>query len=219
MLGLGTNGTIRALVTARSPRGRNLHQPYAAALDRRALLSLGDPALAGQVVRRVNVDESALVPAAGRGVAGRRPGAARLLSRLAVFQERYWLGRSRRAPERKPVNRPSLVQPVDGRPVVSTGVGITLVVAGAIMHFAVTATSVHVAGVIVMLVGVFALLLSLLVWGPLARRLRRRHHSAIRAGGFRENQRVEFIPGQGVKGAAGRRGPGDLTGAAGPGPG
>jgi hypothetical protein len=31
------------------------------------------------------------------------------------------------------VNRPSLVQPVDGRPVVSTGVGIILVVAGAIL--------------------------------------------------------------------------------------
>jgi hypothetical protein len=73
------------------------------------------------------------------------------------------------------VNRPGLVQPVDGRPVVSTGVGITLVVAGAILRFAVTATfahvlNAHVAGVIVMLAGVFALLLSLLVWGPLNRR-------------------------------------------------
>jgi hypothetical protein len=73
------------------------------------------------------------------------------------------------------VNRSSPVQPVDGRSVVSTGVGITLVVAGAILRFAVTATfahvlNAHVAGVIVMLVGVFALLLSLLVWGPLNRR-------------------------------------------------
>jgi hypothetical protein len=73
------------------------------------------------------------------------------------------------------VNRPGLVQPVDGRPAVSTGAGITLVVAGAILRFAVTATfahvlNAHVAGVIVMLAGVFALLLSLLVWGPLNRR-------------------------------------------------
>jgi len=61
----------------------------------------------------------------------------------------------------------------------STGVGITLVVAGAILRFAVPATfihglNVHVVGVIVMLAGVFGLLLSLLVWGPLSRR---RNHS------------------------------------------
>lgn len=73
------------------------------------------------------------------------------------------------------MNRPSLVQPVDGRSVVSTGAGITLVVAGAILRFAVTARfahvlNAHVAGVIVMLAGVLALLLSLLVWGPLSRR-------------------------------------------------
>jgi len=74
-----------------------------------------------------------------------------------------------------PVNRPGLVQPVDARPALSTGVGIALVVAGAILRFAVAATfahvlNAHVAGVIVMLAGVFALLLSLLVWGPLNRR-------------------------------------------------
>jgi hypothetical protein len=73
------------------------------------------------------------------------------------------------------VNRPGLVQPVDGRPAVSTGVGVTLVVAGTILRFAVTSRvahvlNAHVAGVIVMLAGVFALLLSLLVWGPLNRR-------------------------------------------------
>ena len=66
---------------------------------------------------------------------------------------------------------------------ISTGVGITLVAAGAILRFAVPATftpglNVHVAGVIVMLAGVFGLLLSLLVWGPLNRR---RNHS----GGYR----------------------------------
>jgi hypothetical protein len=77
------------------------------------------------------------------------------------------------------VNRPSLVQPVGCRQVMSTGIGIALVVAGAIVRFAVPATviyglNVHVVGVIVMLAGVIALLLSLLVWGPLSRR---RNHS------------------------------------------
>jgi hypothetical protein len=73
------------------------------------------------------------------------------------------------------VNRPSLVQPVGCRAVMSVGVGIALVAAGAILRFAVPAAFIHglnlqVVGVIVMLVGVSALLLSLLVWGPLSRR-------------------------------------------------
>jgi hypothetical protein len=77
------------------------------------------------------------------------------------------------------VNSRGLVLPVDGRRMISTGVGITLVAAGAILRFAVPATfthglNVHVAGVIVILAGVFGLLLSLLVWGPLDRR--RKHH-------------------------------------------
>jgi hypothetical protein len=73
------------------------------------------------------------------------------------------------------VNRPGLVQPVGCRRVVSTAAGITLVLAGAILRFAIPATfihglKVHVVGVIVMLVGVLGLPLSLLVWGPLNRR-------------------------------------------------
>jgi hypothetical protein len=73
------------------------------------------------------------------------------------------------------VSSRSLVLPVDGRRMISTGVGIILVAAGAILRFAVPATfthglNVHVAGVIVMLAGVVGLLLSLLVWGPLDRR-------------------------------------------------
>ena len=72
------------------------------------------------------------------------------------------------------MNRPSLVQPADGRSLLSTSIGITLVVAGAILRFAVTAMFAHMTGVIVMLAGTFALLLSLLVWGPLGRR---RSHS------------------------------------------
>ena len=61
----------------------------------------------------------------------------------------------------------------------STGLGITLVAIGAIVRFAFPATfihglNVHVVGVIVMLAGVFGMLLSLLVWGPLSRRLNHR---------------------------------------------
>jgi hypothetical protein len=72
------------------------------------------------------------------------------------------------------VNRPGLVQPVGCRSVMSTGVGIALVAAGAILRFAIPAAFTHglnlrVVGVIVMLAGVIALLLSLLVWGPLSR--------------------------------------------------
>jgi len=92
------------------------------------------------------------------------------------------------------VNRPGLVQLADYRQVMSTGVGITLVAAGAILRFAVPATfihglNVHVISVIVMLVGVFALLLSLLVWGPLSRR---RNHS----GGYGRGRRRS--PGSGA---------------------
>ena len=75
MLGLGTNGTIDALVTAISARSRDIHQRYAAWLYRQALVSLGGSALAEQVVRDVIADESAPAPAAGRGAAGRRTGA------------------------------------------------------------------------------------------------------------------------------------------------
>jgi hypothetical protein len=55
----------------------------------------------------------------------------------------------------------------------STGIGVALVAAGAILRFALPAAFIRgldlrVAGV--MLAGVIALLLSLLVWGPLSRR-------------------------------------------------
>ena len=57
----------------------------------------------------------------------------------------------------------------------STGAGITLIAAGAILRSAVATTSthglnVHAVGVILILAGVLGLLLSLLVWGPLNRR-------------------------------------------------
>ena len=75
-----------------------------------------------------------------------------------------------------------LVVLVDGRRMISTVVGVILVAAGAILRFAVPATfthglNAHVAGVVVMLAGIFGLLLSLRVWGPLDRR--RNHY-----GGF-----------------------------------
>ena len=75
------------------------------------------------------------------------------------------------------MNRPGLVQPVGCRRVMSAGVGIALVAAGATMRSAVPATFIHglnlrVVGVIVMLAGVIALLLSLLAWGALSRRLK-----------------------------------------------
>ena len=78
-----------------------------------------------------------------------------------------------------------LVVPVDGRRMISTGVGITLVVAGLILRFAVPATfthglNAHVVGIIVTLAGVIGLLLSLLVWGPLDRR--RNHYGGFGRG-------------------------------------
>lgn len=93
-----------------------------------------------------------------------------------------------------------LVVPVNGRRMISTGVGITLVVAGAILRFAVPATftyslTAHVVSVIVMLAGVFGLLLSLLVWGPLDRR--RNHY-----GGF---GRGVPPPGNGMPGETSRQ--------------
>jgi hypothetical protein len=65
-----------------------------------------------------------------------------------------------RPQDRAPVSDRGLVVPVDGRSMISTGVGITLVVAGAIVRFAVPATftyglDAHVVSVIVMLAGVF----------------------------------------------------------------
>ena len=64
------------------------------------------------------------------------------------------------------------VQPVGCRSVLSTGAGIALVAAGTIVRF-VHGLDLRVVGVIMMLAGVIALLLSLLVWGPLSRRRNR----------------------------------------------
>jgi hypothetical protein len=73
------------------------------------------------------------------------------------------------------VSNRGLVVPVNGRRMISTVVGITLVATGAILRFAVSATFIyglnaHAVSVIVMLAGILGLLLSLLVWGPLDRR-------------------------------------------------
>ena len=77
-----------------------------------------------------------------------------------------------------------LVVPVNRRRMISTAVGITLIAVGVILRFAVPATftyglNAHVVSVIVMLAGIFGLLLSLLVWGPLDRR-RNQHRAAHR---------------------------------------
>jgi hypothetical protein len=82
------------------------------------------------------------------------------------------------------VSNRGLVVPVDGRRMISTAVGIALIVAGAILRLTVPATFIyglnaHVVGVIVMLAGIFGLLLSLLFWGPLDR-YRSRHGSSGR---------------------------------------
>jgi hypothetical protein len=79
------------------------------------------------------------------------------------------------------VSNRGLVVPVDRRRMISTAVGITLIAVGAILRFAVPATftyglNARVASVIVMLAGIFGLLLSLLIWGPLDRR--RNHHGS-----------------------------------------
>jgi hypothetical protein len=76
------------------------------------------------------------------------------------------------------VSNRGLVEPVDGRRMISTVVGVILIAAGAILRFAVPATFAYglharAAGVIVMLAGILGLLLSLLVWGP---DRRRNHH-------------------------------------------
>jgi hypothetical protein len=97
------------------------------------------------------------------------------------------------------VSNHGLVVPVDGRRMISTVVGVMLVVAGAIVRFAVPATfapglHTHVVSVIVMLAGILGLLLSLLVWGPLGRG---RNHD----GG---SGRGEPPPGSGIPAGTGR---------------
>lgn len=72
----------------------------------------------------------------------------------------------------------SPAQPAGSRRVMSTGVSVTLIAAGAILRFAVATTSthglnIHIVGVILILAGVLGLLLSLLVWGPLSHRRNR----------------------------------------------
>ena len=61
---------------------------------------------------------------------------------------------------------------VAGRRAMGTGTCLALIAAGAILRYAVAATSshgvnIHVVGLIVLLAGVLGLLLSVLVWGPL----------------------------------------------------
>ena len=86
---------------------------------------------------------------------------------------------------------------------ISTGVGITLVTAGAILRFAVPATfiralNVNFVGVIVMLAGVFGILLSLLVWGPLSRR--HNHSGGYGSGAAPLSRAAACLPGSAAGG-------------------
>jgi uncharacterized membrane protein YeaQ/YmgE (transglycosylase-associated protein family) len=74
----------------------------------------------------------------------------------------------------KPVKAPTgLVRAVDGKQVMSTGAGISLIAVGVIVRFAITTGSsstgldVQALGTGLTLLGAFCLALSLLVWGPL----------------------------------------------------
>ena len=83
-----------------------------------------------------------------------------------VLPSGYQPGCYGRPQDRAPVSNRGLVVPVDGRRMISTGVGITLIAVGAIFRFAVPATftyglNAHVVSVIVILAGIFGLLLSL----------------------------------------------------------
>jgi hypothetical protein len=74
-------------------------------------------------------------------------------------------------------------QSVAGRRAMGTGTCVALIAVGAILRYAVTATSshgvnIHVVGLIVLLAGVLGLLLSLLVWGPLNPARRRANNPA-----------------------------------------
>jgi hypothetical protein len=102
------------------------------------------------------------------------------------------------------VSNRGLVVPVDGRRMISTVVGVILVAAGALLRFAVPATSIHgldthVASIVVMLAGILGLLMSLLLWGPLGRRRDngRRDHD-------RRSGRGAPPPGSGIPARTGR---------------
>ena len=69
MLGSGTTGAVRAIVTASPARSRDadLYRRYAAGLYRQALLTRSDQVLAEHVVCDVIVNEAALARIAERG--------------------------------------------------------------------------------------------------------------------------------------------------------
>lgn len=63
----GKNGSVRTLDTDGPSRKVDIYRHYATGLYRQAFLTLGDPALAEQVVRDVIAGECALGPAPGGG--------------------------------------------------------------------------------------------------------------------------------------------------------
>jgi uncharacterized membrane protein YeaQ/YmgE (transglycosylase-associated protein family) len=107
----------------------------------------------------------------------------------AILLMAYHLATGQRRPAfapLKPVKAPTgLVQPVDGKQVMSTGAGISLIVIGVIVRFAITTGSsstgldVQALGTGLTLLGALCLALSLLVWGPL--KPGRRQHGSPRS--------------------------------------
>jgi len=99
----------------------------------------------------------------------------------AILLLAYHLATSRGSSQRRPVFAPvkpvtaptGLVRPVDGKQVMSTGAGISLIAVGVIVRFAITTGSsstglnIQAIGTGLTLLGALSLALSLLVWGPL----------------------------------------------------
>jgi hypothetical protein len=100
MPGWGKDGTVRGPAATSTDRRQDLYQRYAAGLYRQALLTVGDAALAEQVVCDVIVDEGAVAPARGAGDTGDRLAEA-------VFRSCHRLNADLARRNRRPAQRPS----------------------------------------------------------------------------------------------------------------
>lgn len=98
---LGQDGVVRGSAATSSGRRQDVYQRYAAGLYRQALLTLGDSALAEQVVCDVIIDECASPPGPGRGAdhTGNRLAEAAFWS---CHQLNADLGRRNRRPAQRP---------------------------------------------------------------------------------------------------------------------
>jgi hypothetical protein len=98
MPGWGKDGTVRGPTATSTDRRQDLYQRYAAGLYRQALLTVGDAALAEQVVCDAIIDECALQP--GAGDTGDRLAEA-------VFRSCHRLNADLARRNRRPAQRPS----------------------------------------------------------------------------------------------------------------